>query len=112
MRDGGEDMVVRVRPEARSDCVRSLLHPMCMCSRVVVTTRPTVPGQVCDPSGVGDDDFDCGLKNSKLGYRLYRLKTPLKRETMRKFRLSTPRRLMNATSWLGMYGWKIWREVF
>lgn len=43
------------------------------------TTTPKVPGEVNDPSGVGNDDFDQGLK-SKYGYpvtALYRLRRPL-----------------------------------
>ena len=44
------------------------------------TTTPKVPGEVNDPSGIGNDDFDAGLKQSKYGYpvtELYRLKKPL-----------------------------------
>ena len=44
------------------------------------TTKPKVPGEVNDPSGVGNDDFDKGLKVSKYGYpvmELYKLKEPL-----------------------------------
>lgn len=46
----------------------------------MTTTRPKTPGQVCDPSGIGNDDFDKGLKQSKYGYpvvELYRLPKPL-----------------------------------
>ena len=32
------------------------------------TTTPKVPGEVNDPTGVGNDDFDQGLKESKFGY--------------------------------------------
>jgi hypothetical protein len=73
---------------------------MRMCIHVMVTTLPKVPGQVCDPSGVGNDDFHLGLKKSKYGYPvlgLYQLKTTLKPETMKKFGLSTPQGLMYAT---------------
>ena len=44
------------------------------------TTTPKVPGEVNDPSGIGNDDFDKGLKQSKYGYpvtELYKLKKPL-----------------------------------
>ncbi|KAJ3526908.1 hypothetical protein NM688_g8199 [Phlebia brevispora] len=53
---------------------------------VMETSRPKVPGQVKDPSGIGNDDFDKGLKKSKFGYpvvALYKLKTPLKPEEMK-----------------------------
>jgi len=32
------------------------------------TSKPKTPGQVQDPSGVGNDDFNNGLKESKYGY--------------------------------------------
>ena len=44
------------------------------------TSTPKVPGEVNDPSGIGNDDFDKGLKQSKYGYPvtgLFRLKRPL-----------------------------------
>lgn len=66
----------------------------------MLTSRPKTPGQVRDPSGVGNDDFDLGLKKSKFGYPvlgLYRLKTPLKPEAMKGFGLSTPQGFMYAT---------------
>ncbi|THH32897.1 hypothetical protein EUX98_g1266 [Antrodiella citrinella] len=47
---------------------------------VMETTRPKRPGEVNDPSGVGNDDFDAGLKQSKFGYPvlgLYKLPTPI-----------------------------------
>ena len=46
----------------------------------MTTARPKVPGEVRDPSGIGNDDFDAGLKQSKYGYpvtELYKLKKPL-----------------------------------
>jgi hypothetical protein len=66
----------------------------------MLTSRPKTPGQVCDPTGVGNDDFDLGLKTSKFGYPvlgLYQLKTPLKPAAMKEFGLSTPQGLMYAT---------------
>ncbi|KAH9856726.1 hypothetical protein C2E23DRAFT_453402 [Lenzites betulinus] len=47
---------------------------------VMETTTPRVPGEVNDPTGVGNDDFDKGLKQSKYGYPvtgLYKLKEPI-----------------------------------
>ncbi|KAH9888399.1 hypothetical protein C8Q73DRAFT_710015 [Cubamyces lactineus] len=47
---------------------------------VMETSTPKVPGEVNDPSGIGNDDFDKGLKQSKYGYPvtgLFRLKRPL-----------------------------------
>src|SRR5262249_31055281 len=38
----------------------------------VATIGPVhVPGQVQDPTGLGNDDFDAGLKKSKFGYPIY-----------------------------------------
>ena len=68
-------------------------------SHVMVTSRPKIPGQVCDPSGVGNDDFDLGLKKSKFGYPvlgLYRLKDPLKPEAMKKLEIAPPQGLVYA----------------
>jgi hypothetical protein len=66
----------------------------------MTTSRPKTPGQVCDPSGCGNDDFDSGLKKSKFGYPvlgLYRLKTPLKPSAMKQFDISPPQGLVYAT---------------
>ena len=53
-----------------------------------------MPGEVCDPSGVGNDDFDAGKKQSKFGYPvlgLWKLKTPLTSEKLKeKYKLSVP----------------------
>ena len=68
-------------------------------SHVMVTSRPKIPGQVRDPSGVGNDDFDRGLKQSKFGYPvlgLYRLQNPLKPAAMKKFEISPPQGLVYA----------------
>jgi hypothetical protein len=73
---------------------------VCPCRHVMVTARPKTPGEVCDPTGIGNDDFDRGLKASKFGYPvlgLYQLKTPLKPAAMKEFGLSTPQGLMYAT---------------
>ena len=46
----------------------------------MATSTPRVPGEVNDPSGVGNDDFDKGLKQSKYGYpvtKLWKLEKPL-----------------------------------
>jgi hypothetical protein len=73
--------------------------PTCAVTHVMVTSRPKIPGQVCDPSGVGNDDFDLGLKKSKFGYPvlgLYRLKDPLKPEAMKKLEIAPPQGLVYA----------------
>ena len=52
----------------------------------MVTSHPKTPGQVCDPNGIGNDDFDNGKKDSTFGYPvlgLYKLKTPLEKEAMK-----------------------------
>ena len=70
-----------------------------MCSHVMVTGSPKEPGQVCDPSGIGNDDFDRGLKKSKFGYPvlgLYRLKEPLKSAAMKEFQVQPPQGLVYA----------------
>ena len=40
----------------------------CQRRHVVLTTHLKNPGQVQDPSGAGNDDFDKDLKDSKFGY--------------------------------------------
>jgi hypothetical protein len=65
----------------------------------MLTSHPKTPGQVCDPSGVGNDDFDRGLTKSKFGYPvlgLYRLNNPLKPEAMMKFDIKPPQGLVYA----------------
>lgn len=65
----------------------------------MVTSCPKTPGQVCDPSGIGNDDFDRGLKKSKFGYPvlgLYRLKEPLKSAAMKGFQITPPQGLVYA----------------
>ncbi|CUS15375.1 unnamed protein product, partial [Tuber aestivum] len=67
--------------------------PTSAISHVIITGRAKTPGQVCDPSGVGNDDFDNGLKVSKFGYPvlgLYKLRTPLKPEAMKAYHVSVP----------------------
>lgn len=65
----------------------------------MVTSRPKIPGQVRDPSGVGNDDFDLGLKKAKFGYPvlgLYRLNDPLKPVAMKKLGIIPPQGLVYA----------------
>lgn len=61
---------------------------------VIEIGPPKTPGEVCDPSGVGNDDFDQGLKVSKFGYHIsgaYRLSTPLTPDVMKeKYGLKVP----------------------
>ena len=65
------------------------------------TTTPKVPGEVNDPTGVGNDDFDQGLKESKFGYpvvELFRLKTPLVTSQLKqRFDIATPQGWRYAT---------------
>ena len=71
-----------------------------MPSYVMETGNPKTPGQVKDPSGVGNDDFDSGIKKSKYGYPvlgLYKLKTPLNANEMRKHGITPPQGYMYAT---------------
>ena len=66
----------------------------------MLTTHPTTPGQVQDPSGVSNDDFDKGLKESKFGYPvsgLYKLREPLKAGKMREYGVRPPQGLAYAT---------------
>ncbi|PIL33787.1 hypothetical protein GSI_04412 [Ganoderma sinense ZZ0214-1] len=68
---------------------------------VMTTTTPKVPGEVNDPTGVGNDDFDQGLKESKYGYpvvELFRLKTPLTTSQLKeRFDIATPQGWRYAT---------------
>jgi len=48
---------------------------------------------VNDPNGIGNDDFDKGLKQSKFGYPvlgLYKLPKSLDSETLKKFGVQPP----------------------
>ena len=58
------------------------------------TSNPKRPGEVQDSSGVGNDDFDAGKKESKYGYpvmALYELQTPLDSKHMKAdYRISPP----------------------
>ncbi|KIY47498.1 hypothetical protein FISHEDRAFT_74606 [Fistulina hepatica ATCC 64428] len=60
---------------------------------VMSTSKPKTQGQVNDSTGIGNDDFDAGKKESKFGYPvlgLWELKEPLKPEEMRQYGLSPP----------------------
>ncbi|PWW72143.1 hypothetical protein C7212DRAFT_337716, partial [Tuber magnatum] len=74
--------------------------PTSAISHVVVTSHPKTPGQVCDPSGLGNDDFDNGEKESKFGYPvlgLYKLKTPLEQKAMKQtYGVSPPQAVVYA----------------
>lgn len=57
----------------------------------MLTDRPKQPGEVKDPTGAGNDDFDNGLMESKFGYPalgLYRLTKTLNTEEMKKYGIS------------------------
>ena len=71
----------------------------CQRRHVVLTTHPKIPGQVQDPSGAGNDDFDKGLKDSKFGYLilgLYKLRERLKAGKMREYGFRPPQGLVCA----------------
>jgi hypothetical protein len=63
-----------------------------------------VPGEVSDPTGIGNDDFDCGLKQSKFGYPILgarQLELPLTRDFAFKHHGFTfPTSHFDAPSWL------------
>ncbi|KAI0629704.1 hypothetical protein C8Q77DRAFT_1065714 [Trametes polyzona] len=71
---------------------------------VMETTTPRVPGEVKDPSGIGNDDFDKGLKVSKYGYPvtgLYKLKKPISTaELKEQFDIAVPQGWRYATKQL------------
>ncbi|KIJ38612.1 hypothetical protein M422DRAFT_33204 [Sphaerobolus stellatus SS14] len=60
--------------------------PTMALTHVINVGAPRVPGEVKDPSGVGNDDFDAGKKVSKYGYPvqgMYRLPQPLSSVAMK-----------------------------
>jgi len=95
--DGGD----YVRPLPSLSLPRIAINPSPNRRRhVMLTTRPKTPGQVQDPTGVGNDDFDKGLKKSKFGYPvlgLYKLREPLKAGKMREYGVGPPQGLVYAT---------------
>jgi predicted transcriptional regulator len=68
---------------------------------VMETSKPKTPGQVQDSTGIGNDDFDKGLKESKYGYPvlgLYKLKEPLTTTVLKsEFGISPPQGLVYVT---------------
>ncbi|KIY47496.1 hypothetical protein FISHEDRAFT_14318, partial [Fistulina hepatica ATCC 64428] len=70
------------------------IEPTCAITYVIRTSRPKLPGQVRDPSGVGNDDFDAGKKVSTHGYPilgLWKLKNPLTPEAWyERFKIPMP----------------------
>ena len=60
----------------------------------MTTSTPKKPGELKDPSGYGNDDFDNGLKDSKFGYPvlgLYKLNPLIKADAMKSnFGISPP----------------------
>lgn len=65
----------------------------------MTTGPPKTPGEICDPTGIGNEDFDKGLKKSKFGYpvlELYILETPLKLDAMRDYGVPVPQGLVYA----------------
>ena len=68
------------------------------------TTTPRVPGEVNDSSGIGNDDFNKGLKKSKYGYpvtELYKLQTPITTSELKtRFDIAVPQGWRYATKQL------------
>lgn len=63
----------------------------------MTTAQPKVPGEVQDPTGIGNEDFDAGKKESKYGYpvlKLYRLQNPISIPDLRKYNLKPPQGFM------------------
>jgi hypothetical protein len=67
---------------------------------VIGTSKPKVQGEVCDPTGVGNDDFDAG-KHSKYAYPvlgLWRLRAPVTSRMLKdRFAISVPQSFCFAT---------------
>jgi len=71
----------------------------------MATTSPAKkPGEVCDSSGFGNDDFDTGRKGCKFGYpiiQLYQFTDPLDRQTLKgKYGLVPPASHFVPPPWL------------
>ena len=71
---------------------------------MAITGPAKVPGEVQDPTGIGNDDFDNGLKESKFGYpihELYQFPDPLTKTILKgKYRLSPPPSHYQPPNWL------------
>ena len=71
----------------------------------MATTGPAKrPGEVRDSSGIGNDDFDAGLKGCKFGYpiiQLYQFTDPLDRNTLKgRYGLTPPTSHFVPLPWL------------
>ena len=61
------------------------IAPVDAITYMMETSNPRTPGEVQDPTGIGNDDFDKGLKKSKYGYpvlALYQLLDPVTRQDL------------------------------
>jgi hypothetical protein len=71
---------------------------------MAVTASAKRPGEVKDPTGIGNDDFDKGLKESKFGYpilELYQFSNPLTRKILRgRYGLIPPLMHYQPPTWL------------
>ena len=69
------------------------MYPLTIHRYVAEISLPKIPGQECDPAGVGNDEFDAGLKLSKFGYPIVGLlkfrENLTKEELTRVFGIST-----------------------
>ena len=67
---------------------------------IIGVGAPRVPGEVNDPSGIGNDEFDAGQKVSKYGYPvkgMYRLPKPLTSAALKeRYGISPPQGYMYA----------------
>ena len=82
--------------QVRSTVIRFWLYetdPVNAIRYVITVGSPRTPGQVNDPSGLGNDDFDKGLKKSKFGYPILtmdRLNKPILQKDMKRLIGQTP----------------------
>ncbi|KXN88613.1 hypothetical protein AN958_06877 [Leucoagaricus sp. SymC.cos] len=75
--------------------------PVMAITTVIEVTKAKVPGEIQDPTGIGNDDFDAGKKVSKYGYgvkAVWKLKVPIKASEMRsRFGLAPPQSFIYMT---------------
>ncbi|KAF4573422.1 hypothetical protein EYR40_003490 [Pleurotus pulmonarius] len=87
----------------REGVVRLWLYetaPTSALTYIIETGPPKEPGEVQDSTGIGNDDFDAGKKESKFGYPvlgLLRLPKALTVNDMEKYGLATPQGYYYAT---------------
>lgn len=107
--ESGTDVIMAIRPEFMSLIVRRQknydyrkyklkttitriwfyeIEPINAITYLVITSHPREPDQVQDSSGIGNDDFDKGMKKSRFGYpihELYQLAHPIHQANIRDY---------------------------